>query len=199
MSAIDDSEIIARLLDDDQSVLATVLSDVVPRHWPLLSARFRDSLSIEDLEDVVAKSLAKVWNGRHTFDFSRGDFSGWFYVILRNSALDLLRRRAPKVEEYLEVEQLLGSPARSDAELRDALAKVVATLSEREQNVVLPLFERSGVSIAELSDQLSISRGAVRQLRFRALRKLNIGLAEVGLTTKRTRTTFVPSKEQTDE
>lgn len=197
MSAVDEREIIDRLQNDDQSVLAVVLRRIVPQLWPLLAVRFRESLSHEDIEEVIAGSLTKLWQNRRKFDPARGDFNGWFYVILRNSAFDLLRRRAPKVEEYLIVESLSDASHATDDEKYSALQNAIAKLNEREQQVLLPLFDRSGVSIAELSDQLSISPGAVRQLRFRALRKLNAGLAESGFTTRRIQ--IKPGKSSDEE
>lgn len=185
---MDDSEIINRLQNDDQFGLTMVLREVVPVLWPLLNRKFGDSLSNEDIEEVVATSLAKLWQHRRAFDFAKGDFRGWFYVILRNSALDLLRSRAPRVEEFLSVEPIPGSSGGSNQDNQRVFPEVIGTLSERERQVILPLFDRSGVSVADLSRSLSISSGAVRQLRFRALRKLEKGLSESGYAIKRVRT-----------
>lgn len=45
MNTVDDTEITRRLHEDDQSVLATILSDIVPRHWQLLGLRFGEGIS----------------------------------------------------------------------------------------------------------------------------------------------------------
>jgi RNA polymerase sigma factor (sigma-70 family) len=185
MNTVDDAEIIRRLHEGDQSVLATILKDIVPRHWRLLSRKFGEGISNEDFEDIIAVSLAKVWNKRHSFDYSKGDFSGWFYVILRNSTLDFLRRSAPKIEEALTVVPLPDAESSSEAALEKSLKQAITNLSERERKVLLPLFDPSGISIGDLSKELGISEGAVRQLRFRASQKLKRDLESVGYTIQR--------------
>lgn len=196
MSEFDHSDFIQRLQNGEQSALKSVLTDVVPVLWPLLAHRFRESLSNEDIEDIVASSLSKLWQNRKKFDSKRGDFHGWFYVILRNSALDLLRKRAPKVEEFLTVVPLSEASETTDMEKKRAMESVISTLSEREQQVLLPLFDKSGVSVAELGDLLSLSFGAVRQLRFRALRKVEKKLAEFGYAIRRVRASVVDDSER---
>lgn len=185
MDTVDDDEIIRRLEKGDESVLATILTDVIPRHWRLLNRKFGEGLSSEDIEDITAVSLAKVWNNRHRFDDSKGDFSGWFYVILRNSTLDFLRRKAPKIEEVLKVVPLVETEGSPDAPLEVTMRQTIACLSERERKVLLPLFDSSGLSIGDLSAELRVSEGAVRQLRFRALQKLKRDLESVGYTIRR--------------
>ncbi len=187
MNTVDDTEIIRRLQEGDQSVLATILNDIVPRHWRLLSRKFGEGISNEDFEDIIAVSLAKVWSKRHSFDYSKGDFSGWFYVILRNSTLDFLRRNAPKIEEVLTVVPLPDTESSTEEALERTLRQTIANLSERERKVLSPLFESSGISIGDLSTELGISEGAVRQLRFRATQKLKRDLESVGYTIQRVR------------
>lgn len=190
MDRLDDSEILQRLQDDDESVLTIILNQVVPDVWPLLIRKFGATLSKEDLEEVVVSSLAKLWQSRESFDLSRGDLNGWFYVILRNSALDALRRRAPKLVEVLTVRPIGDAQGESGEEVEKVLERLIASLNEREQQVILPLFDPSGPSVSELSESLSVSPGAVRQLRFRAMKKLKESLASVGYTVHRSKKTL---------
>lgn len=186
MDRIDDTEIMKRLKAGDGDVLAIVLSKILPEIWPLLIRKFRESLTHEDIEDIAASSLAKLWKYRDKFDSTKGDFNGWFYVILRNTALDFLRRRRPKQEETLRIVPMTeASNSLNEQEKLSALEKAILVLSPREQQVLLPLFNRSGVSVGQLGEELSLSSGAVRQLRFRALRKLESALRSVGFAVKR--------------
>lgn len=140
----DESGIVERLRNDDQTALEIVLHEIVPILWPLIVKNFRESLSHEDIEDVIATALSKLWQSRDRFDSSKGDLQGWFYVILRNCALDRLRRNSPKVEEYLVIEPLPHFQGASDDQKEALVRDAIATLNEREQLVVLPLFERTG-------------------------------------------------------
>jgi RNA polymerase sigma factor (sigma-70 family) len=189
MCIVEDTEIVQRLRNDDETALSLVLQQVVPSVWPLLIRKFRGSLSNEDIDEVVASSLAKLWRKRRDFDPHKGDLRGWFYIVLRNSALDFIRRRAPKVVEILRVEPMDADHAVSKKELEAALMSALTTLNKREQQVLLPLFEGTGVSASELGEALSISDVAVRQLRFRAVQKLKKGLESVGYTVQRSKTT----------
>ena len=199
MNTVDDTEIIRRLEKGDQSVLATILKDIVPRHWRLLRRKFGEGISNEDIEDIIAVSLAKVWDKRQSFDYSKGDFSGWFYVILRNSALDFLRRKVPKVEEVLAVIPLSDAESCTETALAGTLQQTIASLSERERKVLSPLFESSGVSIGDLSAELEISEGAVRQLRFRATQKLKRDLESIGYTIQRVKRSIETRKAYTGD
>lgn len=183
----DESEIVGRLKSGDQSALTIVLREIVPELWPLLLRTFREALSHEDIEEVIATALSRLWQSRERFDASKGDLQGWFYVILRNCALDRIRRNAPRTEEFLVVESVSDSSPPSEEEQQELVRAALAGLNDREQQVVLPLFDRSGVSVSELSENLSMTTGAVRQLRFRALRRLNSILGEHGYTTRRVR------------
>jgi RNA polymerase sigma factor (sigma-70 family) len=187
MNTVEDTEIIQRLRDSDETVLSVILRQIVPLHWGLLRRRFGEVLSHEDFEDIVAISLAKLWTKRNSFDGSKGDISGWIYVILRNSALDFLRRQLPKVEESLVVVSLSNSKNPTQEDVAMALQKVIAALSDRERAVLSPLFERTGLSIGDLSKELEMSEGAVRQLRFRATQKLKRELEQMGMTLQRVR------------
>jgi len=185
---INDTEIMRRLRMEDTSVLTVILREIVPTLWPLLTRHFREALSHEDVEEVVAESLAKLWKNRNSFDSSKGEFCGWMFTILRNSALDLLRKRRPRQDETLVLVRFADASPSTTLEQRDVLKTAWSNLSQREQEVLVPLFDRSGVSIADLSQSLSLSHGAVRQLRFRALRKLERQLAQAGYGLQRVRT-----------
>lgn len=188
----EESEIVERLQSDDQTALSIVFKEIVPRLWPLLTRNFREALSNEDIEEVIATALGKLWQNRTKFDGAKGDLQGWFYVILRNCALDRIRRKRPRVQEFLVVEPL-SPESGSDEEKQKLLQAAISNLNQRELQTILPLFEKTGVSVSDLSERLRVSTGAIRQLRFRALRKLDAALAEHGYTTRRVRS--VPSKE----
>ena len=183
---IDQSQIIQRLRDDDQSALSDVLKEIVPKIMPLLVRKFGGQLSYEDLEEVIGTSLGKLWQRRSRFDSDKGDLEGWFYVICRNTSLDLLRKRAPKVQNVLIVEPA-GITSASVEEHKHVAVNAIKELTEREQQVLLPLFNLDGTTAQELSTQLGLSDNAVRQLRFRATKKLKKQLSKIGYTVRRTK------------
>ena len=107
-------------------------------------------------------------------------------MICRNTSLDLLRKRAPKVQNVLIVEPA-GITSASVEEHKHVAVNAIKELTEREQQVLLPLFNLDGTTAQELSTQLGLSDNAVRQLRFRATKKLKKQLSKIGYTVRRTK------------
>jgi RNA polymerase sigma factor (sigma-70 family) len=180
-------ELINRLRRHDQSALSVVLTDVLPQLWSLLAPRFRGALSNEDIEDIFGLCLFKLWQSRERFDEKKGEFDAWLYVILRNTTLDTLRKKSAGSQEWLEVERSSAASGAAAAPTGKEWQDILNSLSGRERLVLLPLFDGSGVSIAQLSEQLELSCGGVRQLRFRALRKLEKLLKAAGFIISRRR------------
>lgn len=99
--------------------------------------------------------------------------------------MDFLRRKAPKIEEIFAVVPLPDTPISTKEALEKTLQQTIANLSEREINVLSPLFESTGTSISDLSEELGIREGAVRQSRFRASQNLKRDLESVGYAFQR--------------
>lgn len=177
-----DAEIMKLLRDNDQSALTIILKQVVPQIWPLIKRRFRDSLSDEDLEEVMAYALEKLWKNRGGFDLKKGDLNGWFYVIARNVAFDILRKKKPKSHDKLVLQSVESMQKISSGqnEFQEVVFHILANLSDREREVVNPLFGPDYVSAKDLGQKLNASEGAIRALRFRTLQKLRCEFAKIG-------------------
>jgi RNA polymerase sigma-70 factor (ECF subfamily) len=63
-------------------------------------------LDSQTAEDIVVDAFMKIWNQAEKFQAVRGSFSGWFYTIVHNLAIDELRRcrsrAAAQVQSYIE-------------------------------------------------------------------------------------------------
>ncbi len=180
-----DAEIMRLLHADDQSALQVVLREVVPAIWPLLKRKFGDGLSDEDLEEVFALALEKLWRNRQSFDLDKGDLEGWFYVIAKNVAVDRARRQRIKTSLPRLVVEPTPTAEGSSVNLEKTLALAIKKLNHREREVVAPLFTGEDIAAVELAKKLKTSSGAVRALRFRALQKLRSELAKFGYRVTR--------------
>jgi RNA polymerase sigma-70 factor, ECF subfamily len=89
MRVMDDDELIASLARGDDTALRQLLFD---RHAPWLAARLRRALPSDDVEDVLQETFLAVWKNARTYQ-PRGAAEGWLWVIARNQAALLLRRR----------------------------------------------------------------------------------------------------------
>ena len=81
---VDESEAMQLLQNDNQLALTAILRDIVPAIMPLLHLHSR-RLSNEDIEEVIAISLANLWHRRK---YIKGDLYSNLYLILRNSILN---------------------------------------------------------------------------------------------------------------
>jgi RNA polymerase sigma factor (sigma-70 family) len=176
--------IIDQLGRGDENALTWLLENVVPLTSRLLRRRF-GRLTNEDLDEIIAQALFKLWKRRELYDPAKGDLQGWFYVIARNAALDQIRetRRSQAASDLsvlmIDSKDGVSLKLTSEAEI---VAKAFTQLNHRERTVVKPLFdsEQNQPTMRELGRKLKISEGAVRALRFRGLRKMRQALAKMG-------------------
>jgi RNA polymerase sigma-70 factor (ECF subfamily) len=64
-------------------------------------------------EDLLQDFYLSVWRKADQFDPERGDPMGWLHVVLRNKALDVLRRRPLRREDPLPDVEALVDPGPS--------------------------------------------------------------------------------------
>ena len=74
----------------DEKAFETLLEDTVPKLKNLLSSQYR--LQQTDIDEIVQLSMIKVWNKIGTFR-SESSFVTWFYIIIRNEAIDFIKKR----------------------------------------------------------------------------------------------------------
>jgi RNA polymerase sigma factor (sigma-70 family) len=133
-------------------------------------------------EDAVQETFIRIVGARKSYDHNRS-FSSWFYSILRNVCIDILRkerRRAKQLEE-------LAEQAREDRQAPKADGRVEAALR------ILPAMDRDvlilrlvhGMPFQEIADQLECSLDAAKKRAQRALRRLRedrslLGAGETG-------------------
>ena len=96
-----------RLQNDDESVLADILHQVIPSVWRIVykpsELCLGEQLAIEkaknpiefqfpplDEEELVAKSLARLWHLRKELDFDEYGLDAHLYRILRSEIRELL-------------------------------------------------------------------------------------------------------------
>jgi RNA polymerase sigma-70 factor, ECF subfamily len=137
-------------------------------------------------EDVTQEALISIWRSGGRYDRTRGSVRSWALGIVRNRAIDVLRRessRTPKLtfddEAILEqrpAEQLTDDQAlrRQEAsELRGALAELPS-----EQSKVIQLAYFGGFSHSEIAEMLGMPLGTVKGRMRLGLEKIRGRLAE---------------------
>jgi len=137
-------------------------------------------------EDVTQEAFLSMWRSNARYDPVRGSVRAWALGIVRNRAIDALRRSsrpAPKLDA--DDETLLESqPAgeRTDAEairretagrLREALG-----LLPRDQSQVIELAYFGGFSHSEIAQMLGAPLGTIKGRMRLGLEKIRATLAE---------------------
>jgi RNA polymerase sigma-70 factor (ECF subfamily) len=137
-------------------------------------------------EDVTQEAFLSIWRSTARFDAARGSVRAWVLGIVRNRAIDALRRSsrpAPKLD--LDDDAALETqpaPVRTEAEAirRDTADRLRQALGllPREQSQVIELAYFGGFSHSEIADMLGAPIGTVKGRMRLGLEKIRATLAE---------------------
>jgi len=114
----------------------------------------------EDAEDAVQNAALKAYQSMEYFDRSRS-FKGWWFAIIRNCCLDLLRkrRRRPAAVDPTELPAGRGDE-RDNLEQRDKLSWALNQLT-RAHREIIELRYLGDCSYREIAEVLGIPEGTV--------------------------------------
>jgi RNA polymerase sigma-70 factor, ECF subfamily len=159
---MDDDELIAALAAGDD----TALRELFMRHAPWLAARLRAALPPPDVEDVLQETFLAVWTGARGYR-PRGTPRAWMWVIARNQAALLLRRRGPVTAPLADIPQAGLDPA----EAAMVRADISAALDGPEGEVLRLMYVEDR-PVAEVAVLLGVPAGTVKSRAHRARRML---------------------------
>lgn len=134
----------------------------------------------EFANDVLQDGFVRIWNHASEFRPEKASAVTWMGSIMRNRAIDLLRRGKTRmsvdtpVEElhWLEDESLLTATAEVDrSQASEALARCLETLSENQRQAISLAYFR-GLTHEELARHLETPLGTVKSWLRRGLLRL---------------------------
>ena len=137
-------------------------------------------------EDVTQEAFLSIWRSGARFDRARGSVRAWTLGIVRNRAIDALRRqsgKAPKLtfDDEAALEQR-PSPDLTDEQAldRDSARQLRGALGElpSEQSKVIELAYFGGFSHSEIAEMLSMPLGTVKGRMRLGIEKIRMQLAE---------------------
>ncbi len=154
---------IAATRHDDESAFATLYD----RHRPMALWVAR-GICGEDAEDTVQTAFLSIWSSRHRYQASKGSVRSWMLAIVRNRAIDLVRKphwnreRAAELTDDID----LIDPVRTDElaaqrETERALRAAVAALPQKQRTVVT-LGYFGELSQSEIASRLGLPLGTVK-------------------------------------
>ncbi|HEX4288072.1 MAG TPA: RNA polymerase sigma factor [Trebonia sp.] len=169
---MDDDELIAALAAGDDAALRELFA----RHAPWLAARLRAALPAPDVEDVLQETFLAVWKGASAYR-PRGTARAWMWVIARNQAALLLRRRGPATLPLRDTWPLDESPqpGPDPADIATARADIAAALNGPEGDLLRLVYVEDR-PVAEVAALLGVPAGTVKSRAHRARRLLRIAL-----------------------
>ena len=112
-------------------------------------------------EDLMQDTFVKAT--RALGGYRGGSPRAWLFAIARSTFLDHTRKRPVHPTDSIDV----ASAEAADVEERDAIARVLAQLPERQRSALL-LSDHIGLAAGEVGESLGISPGAARVLIHRA-------------------------------
>lgn len=143
----------------------------------------------EGAEDVLQDSFIKIWRFAHYYDPGRSSAMTWMAAIVRNQALDHLRRTPPTnaLSDHFGADSEFESAGPDAAVQRAAdVACLSASLQQlgpmQRQAIALAYFR--GQSYAEIADTLAVPVGTVKSWIRRALSFLRAQLEGVNPPTQ---------------
>ena len=138
-------------------------------------------------EDITQEAFLSLWRSGARYDRARGSVRTWLLGIVRNRAIDLLRRevmQAPAIsfDDEISADKRPSSPVETDVEAlrREAAREVRGVLSELpgDQMRVIELAYFGGLSHSEIADALGMPLGTVKGRMRLAMEKIRGTLAE---------------------
>ncbi len=137
-------------------------------------------------EDVIQEAFLSIWRSKARYDPARGSARSWTLGIVRNRAIDALRRGSSPARnlDHDDEAVLEGRPAdelTDDEAVRHEMAQHVRGAIEAlplEQSQVIALAYFGGFSQAEIAEMLSAPLGTVKGRMRLGLEKMRAILAE---------------------
>lgn len=185
-----DSAQLSRLADEDLMPLlamgqTTALEVLYDRHGGIaLALAYRVVGDRSAAEDVVQEAFLSLWRSGARYDRALGSVRNWLLSVVRNRAVDLLRRESvrPRPGGPLELvdEQPATETTESEALRRAASEEVRGVLGELpgEQRRVIELAYFGGYTHVEIAQLLGVPLGTIKGRMRLALEKLRGQLAE---------------------
>ena len=113
----------------------------------------------EDAEDAVQEAALKACLSRKSYDCRR-PLKGWWFAIVRNCCLDLIRRRGSRPSGALMAESEIPAKAPSDPGRHEELCRALLRLSAPHREII-ELRYFGDCSYREIAAALGIPEGTV--------------------------------------
>jgi RNA polymerase sigma factor (sigma-70 family) len=198
-------DIALRLMCGDESVIADILR--LPGYAPaiekVLCGKYRGYLNTEDISDIIADAIWKLWQYRESYDESEGSVRSLLFIIADRCARDVLKhgwQKARQLEKVLVAEEGSDDPLEQIARIDQHLCLVPDEEEEMDVRLTYAVHKAlnalrseyryvleadayagdDGVSKAELAKRLGVPVGTIGVWRLRAREAFRKELKKLG-------------------
>ncbi len=114
-------------------------------------------------EDVLQKTMLKIWSSIDGYDSTKASFFTWMSVIARNTALDQKRLKTfQDRQKTISVDEIVYRPMVSTPEGTSIDAAALLSRLDTNYRVVLEYAYLKGYTQQEISDTLDMPLGTVK-------------------------------------
>jgi len=159
-SSADDKILLERILARDQ----TAMADLFDRYSRMVySVALRVVNDSAQAEDVMQDVFFQVWQNPKAFVSDRGSLGAWLAVVVRNRAIDVVRRRRPS-DPVEDVVLPASTNVAAEVEHRTMIERVRKVMNdlpaEQRESVEMAFFQ--GLTHAEIAQQKGEPLGTVK-------------------------------------
>ena len=146
-------------------------------HKRFYATTYRWVMHSEDAEDIVQDAFLKLWSGKAVFKAKKGArFTTWFYRILYNQAMDVLRKRKRSTSEIIDNLPSMDESQEEVQHFKEQQTQLRHILNElpEKQRIAVQMFyfedmpqkdiaSMMGLSLKALESQLSRAKVTLRE------------------------------------
>jgi RNA polymerase sigma-70 factor (ECF subfamily) len=144
---------------------------VTRHHQRFFSMTYRWVLHAQDAEDIVQDAFVKLWSGKARWKASKGArFTTWFYRILHNQAMDLMRGRkryGGELSDDIASGEQSAESRLVDDQQQSQLHQALAELPDN-QRIAVNLFYFEQLPQKQIAEAMGLGVKAVESLLTRA-------------------------------
>ncbi len=183
-----DESLMIRIQEGDHQAFAVLVERHTDRFY---AAAYRMLGHTGDAEDMVQDAFLKLWDNPFLWKENQGaKFTTWFYRVVTNMSIDLIRKRGKAVAsdmmELHEDDRDLQDQQYQDAQEQAQLESAIQALPDK-QRAALNLCFYEGLSNKDAADVLGVQVKALESLLMRAKAGIRDYLTREGILEERER------------
>ena len=128
----------------------------------------------QDAEEVIQNSFLKLWQTSPNWKTGKAKFTTWFYRIVKNEAIDLVRKR----KENVEYDDNLTKEFEEENFIEEDIKIAIDRLPKKQKAAIL-LYYFQDLSQKQAAENMGISIKALESLLLRGKRKLKEIMEEI--------------------